>query len=117
MFVNAFICVVSAPVKSILNWYNKSTIFNSLINQFNNVIDCSFVFFKSNSKEVTGSKFITNSKNSVKFLKARNIEAFFTNIVFDSILIESLDSISVNSLLEFPVMGKPVIMDKVWALL
>ena len=117
MFVNAFIGVVSAPVKDILNWYNESTIFNSLINQFNKVIDCSFMFFKSDCKEVTGSKFITNSKNTVKFLKARNIKAFITDFIFDSVLIESLDSISVNSLLEFPVMGKPVIMDKVWALL
>jgi hypothetical protein len=89
MFVNTLAGIVSAPTKDVLNYNSEFAVISSLPKEFNDIIDCSLMFLKSDSKDVTFFKLVKDGEDTVKFLDTFNIKAFLTNFVLDVILVKS----------------------------
>jgi hypothetical protein len=98
--VNALIGVVLAPRDHILNWDNKSAVFNGGPHSFDHVVDSRFVLFDSDIEEIAGNDFMVKSFNSIEFRHNIVAHAFLRNVVDNSILIESSDSVNVDRSLD-----------------
>jgi hypothetical protein len=98
--VNAFIGVVLAPSNDILNWDNKSAVFNSRPDSLNDMVDSRFVLIHGDSEEITGNDFMVKSFDSIEFSHNIVTHAFLGDIILDFVLIESSNSVNVNRSLD-----------------